>query len=110
MLADAQTLSNQLAKLAQIGHAALGYLAQGTQPPAEWKERSAAVLAEAAKPVGPIYIAVTPAIRSLVEAAGGPAAGPVTQTTHQDRSESKANGATGAAAFLIGESLSALVR
>jgi hexosaminidase len=74
LLADAQTLSNELAQLAQIGHQALGYLAQGAAPPAEWKQRSAAVLAEAAKPVGSIRIAITPAIQPLIDAATGTSA------------------------------------
>jgi len=74
LLGDAQTLSNELAQLAQIGHQALAYLAQGTAPPAEWKQRSAAVLVEAAKPVGSIRIAVTPAIQTLVDAASGTSA------------------------------------
>jgi hexosaminidase len=74
LLGDAQTASNELAQLAQIGHEALTYFAQGTTPPAEWKQRSAAVLVEAAKPVGAIRIAVTPAIQMLVDAASGTSA------------------------------------
>ena len=80
LLADAQTLSNELAQLAQIGRDALGYLAQGAAPPAEWKQRTAAALADAAKPVGSIRIAVTPAIQLLVDAASGtPAPAPTTR-------------------------------
>jgi hypothetical protein len=80
LLGDAQTLSNQLAQLAQIGHEASGYVAQGVAPPAEWKTRSATVLTEGAKPVGSIRIAVTPAIQTLVDAANGTGAAP--QTSH----------------------------
>jgi hexosaminidase len=71
LLSDAQTLSNELAQLAQIGHEALGYLAPGAAPPAEWKQRSAAIMAAASKPVGSIRIAVTPPIQLLVDAASG---------------------------------------
>jgi hypothetical protein len=80
LLADAQTLSGELAQLAQIGHEALGYLAQGAAPPAEWKTRSAVILAQAAKPLSSIQIAVTPAIQALVEAASGTSA--ATPTSH----------------------------
>jgi len=76
LLGDAQTLANELAQLAQIGHEALGYLAHRAAPPEEWKERCAAVLAEAAKVVSPIRIAVTPAIQMLVSAASGKEAAP----------------------------------
>jgi hypothetical protein len=76
LMGDAQTLANELAQLAQIGHEALGYLAHGTTPPAEWNERSAAVLAEAAKIVSPIRIAVLPAIQMLVDAASAKDAAP----------------------------------
>jgi hexosaminidase len=76
LMGDAQTLANELAQLAQIGHEALGYLAHGATPPAEWNERSAAVLAEAAKIVSPIRIAVLPAIQMLVDAASAKDAAP----------------------------------
>ncbi len=80
LLADAQTLSSELAQLAQIGHEALGYLAPGATPSADWKTRSAAILAQAAKPLSSIRIAVTPAIQTLVDAASG--TGAASQTSH----------------------------
>lgn len=80
LLGDAQTVSNELAQLAQIGHEALGYLAQGVAPPAEWKSRTAVILAAAAQPVGSIRIAVTPAVQALVDAASG--TGAAAQTSH----------------------------
>jgi hexosaminidase len=75
LLGDAQTLANELAQLAEIGHEALAWSTiPSRMPPAEWKQRSAAVLAEDAKPVGSIRIAVIPAIQMLVDASNGPLA------------------------------------
>lgn len=68
-LSDAGPLSDRLVSLGVIGQEALAYLASGTHPPAEWKEKSLAALKNPEKPVAIVRFAVASPLQKLVEAA-----------------------------------------
>lgn len=66
---DAAPLIDRLAQISEVGQEALSYLASGTQPPADWKEKSLVVLKDPAKPVAIVRFTVTSSIEKLVNAA-----------------------------------------
>jgi len=53
-----------------VGEQALGYLAGGTPAPPQWTSETLALLERADRPAALLHLAVVPAMRTLVTAAG----------------------------------------
>jgi len=70
-LQDAQGAAANLAELGAAGQEALTLLAEGKTPTKEWSAEKLALLDRAASPQGLLRLAVVPALRALVLAAGG---------------------------------------
>jgi hexosaminidase len=71
VLKEIETLSNDLAKIADIGLQAIGYILDGNKPGSGWIEESKKVLQEAKKPRGHSELMVVTAIEQLVNACIG---------------------------------------
>jgi hexosaminidase len=69
-------VSQSLGDVSNAGLQALDYLGQTSNIPADWKTRQLSVLDAASKTQAQVTLAIVPAVRKLVEAAGGPAAAP----------------------------------
>jgi len=69
-------VSQNLSALGAAGLEALGYLDRGERAPADWKTQTLATIEKAKEPQADVYIAVVPAIESLVNASAGLAAAP----------------------------------
>ncbi|HKV38707.1 MAG TPA: family 20 glycosylhydrolase [Blastocatellia bacterium] len=69
-LQDAGPLSDSLARAAEIAESALSYLGSGGAPPDDWMPKALAGLKDAAEPRAAVDLAIIPAIRQLVLAAG----------------------------------------
>jgi len=67
---DADSASANLAALGVVGEQALGYLAGGTPAPPQWTSETLALLERADRPAALLHLAVVPAMRTLVTAAG----------------------------------------
>lgn len=68
VLKELEPVSQTLASLAAAGLQALGYLDQGQKAPSAWKDQTLAMIQKAKNPQAHIYIAIAPAIESLVNA------------------------------------------
>jgi hexosaminidase len=66
LLAEAKPRIAELAKLGDIGSAALAFLESGTAPPAGWKEEQLAVLNEATEPKSLVRFIVLSPMRELI--------------------------------------------
>lgn len=76
--ADARSLSRDLSALGELGLQALEFLGSHARPPTAWREEALRLLKAAQAPRAELEIAVIPALRKLVLAAGqaGKAEGP----------------------------------
>ncbi len=72
-LQDAQGVAANLTELGAAGQDALALLAEGKTAPAEWTAAKIALLVRAAAHQGLLRLAVVPALRTLIAAAGGTA-------------------------------------
>lgn len=70
-LADIEGVAADLAELGAAGQEALAFLGEGKPAPAEWRSAKLALLERAAAPKGLLRLAVVPAFRELIVAAGG---------------------------------------
>lgn len=70
LVRDAGPVAAKLAAVGAAGQEALGYLTRGETPPQAWVQSQLALLDDAAKPHAHLRVAVTPAVRQLVLAAG----------------------------------------
>jgi len=68
---EADAALGALVELAAAGEEALGFLSRTEAAPKEWTDTKLAMLEQAAKPKGLLRLAVVPAMRRLIEAAGG---------------------------------------
>ena len=68
VLKELEPVSQTLASLGAAALQALGYLDQGQKAPSAWKEQTLAMIQKAKDPQAHIYIAIAPAIESLVNA------------------------------------------
>jgi hexosaminidase len=70
LLTDATLQSRDLSNISRFGLEALGYLQKGANAPASWGQKAQAALDRAAEPKAQMELAVLPALRKLVLAAG----------------------------------------
>ncbi|MEP7036905.1 MAG: family 20 glycosylhydrolase, partial [Acidobacteriota bacterium] len=68
-LTEARPLGLDLLNLSQIGSEAISYLNKNQTPPADWRDKEIAALAEIAKPKAALEFAVLPGMKLLVVAA-----------------------------------------
>lgn len=66
---DAIPVAQMLSDLGEAGLEAITYLSQGVAPPPGWREAREDLLTRASGPIGLVHIAVTPALKTLIEAA-----------------------------------------
>jgi len=71
LLKELAPLSQNLASLGSAGLQALDYLDQGQRAPDAWKTQTLATIDQAAKPQADLFIAVAPAVQTLVNASAG---------------------------------------
>ncbi len=76
VLKELAPVSQNLSALGAAGLQALDYLDRGEKPPADWKTQTLAMIEKAKEPQAEVYIAVAPAIESLVNASAGVAPAP----------------------------------
>jgi hexosaminidase len=70
LLSDAEPLARNLSEIGLTGLEAVSYLAEGLNPPAEWRAARLAMLEQASKPTrAAVDLAVIPAVKQLVIAA-----------------------------------------
>jgi len=72
LLKELVPVSQTLASLGAAGLQALDYLDRGEKAPDAWRNQTLAMIEEAKKPQADLFIAVAPAVQTLVEAAGAP--------------------------------------
>ncbi|HEY6330526.1 MAG TPA: family 20 glycosylhydrolase, partial [Blastocatellia bacterium] len=73
ILHDAGTVADEVSQVGEVGLEALSYIRSGEAPPAGWSDAKVTILAQAAKPTSAaVEIAVIPAVKKLVAAAGQP--------------------------------------
>jgi hexosaminidase len=68
LLTENLVLADALANLCRIGEESLAYLGAGTGAPADWKQRSLAIVIEAEKSQRDTLVRIAPGIQKLVEA------------------------------------------
>ncbi|MGP8248134.1 MAG: beta-N-acetylhexosaminidase [Bryobacteraceae bacterium] len=73
LLKETVALSENLSKAGEIGLEALGYLEKNEAPPAGWRERQRAALAELDRPYAEMTLGASRAVRALLERAANPA-------------------------------------
>jgi hexosaminidase len=71
VLKELVPVSQTLASLGAAGLQALGYLDQGQKAPSAWKDQTLATIEKAKGAQAGVYIAVAPAVESLVNASAG---------------------------------------
>jgi hexosaminidase len=69
LLEGIEPLTEFMCEFADTGLQALDYLESGRKPPQEWQERAVLTLARAEKPNAEMLIAITAALKTLIEAA-----------------------------------------
>ena len=70
-LSDAAPRAQQLVQLGQVGLDATFYLSHHITPPADWKQKADALLADAEKPQALVRFTFLPPLRKLIDAAAG---------------------------------------
>jgi len=70
-LKELASISQTLASLGAAGLQALDYLDKGQHAPDEWKTQTLAMIDQASKPQADLFIAVAPAVQTLVSASAG---------------------------------------
>ena len=71
LLKDLSPVSQSLASLGSAGLQALDYLDKGERAPDAWKTQTLAMIDQATKPQADLFIAVVPAVQTLVNASAG---------------------------------------
>ena len=71
LLLQAQPAAFALDSVAAIGQEALDYLDRGQRAPADWTARNLAALQQLEAPRGLLRVTAVPAVRLLVQTAGG---------------------------------------
>lgn len=71
LLKELAPVSQSLASLGAAGLEALDYLDKGQRAPDAWKTQTLAMIDQAAKPQADVFIAVAPAVQTLVNASAG---------------------------------------